>query len=232
MREVSHDGDRRPWLPRLHRRSIGWITRAILVCALLVGVVGIIHGDMTDYHVDVETLAVLAALTGIYAERYAAASERRRAAIAAVQKELEDNIVLLQRDPRFMPQDHDRPEPHLYPRVAVAAAEACLAQGALTEDVDVDRARALTHWRDSAETFNRGVNLMELLFFGLHLITPDQSVVMLRVDEELQGQREKMITETQAVHDALRLQPPPQPVGDSHTGDVLGAKQERRPKPA
>lgn len=68
----------------------------------------------------------------------------------------------------------------------------------------MDRAAALTRWRESAETFNRGVNLMELLFFGLHLITPDETDVMLRVNEELQAQRSKMIDQTRAVQDALR----------------------------
>jgi len=202
------------------------VTRIVLIGALLVGIAGIVHGGLTDYHVDVETLAVLAALTGIYAERYAAATERRRAAISAVEKELDDNISVLQNDSRFKPQDQEKPEPRLYPRVAVAAAEACLAQGALSDDGDVDRAAALSHWREGADTFNRGVNLMELLFFGLYLITPDEVNVMLRVDEELQARRNKIIDETRAVQDALRSALGQEQSAGSDTYDALRRESE------
>jgi hypothetical protein len=194
---------REGWIP--HSETwVGWVTRTALVGAFLVGVAGIVRAGPTDYHLDVETLAVFAALTGVYAERRAAAAERQRAAISAVLKELDDNISVLQNDPRFTPQDSKRPEPRLYPRVEVSAAEACLAQNALADSGDVNGATAaLSRWRERAETFNRGVNLMELLFFGLHLITPGEGHVMLRVDEELQAQLSEMISETRAIQDSL-----------------------------
>jgi hypothetical protein len=203
MIDAAHRPMREAWLPRLTKIWVGRVTRFLLIGAFLVGVTGIVRVGVSDYHLDVETLAVLAALTGVYAERRAAAVERRRTAIKAVQKELDDNIVLLGSDARFKPQDKAKPEPHLYPRVSITATEACLAQDALIEEDDAECAATLSSWRERAETFNRGVNLMELLFFGIHLIAPRETDIMLRVDDELQKRITEMIAETRNVRELL-----------------------------
>lgn len=186
----------------------GRVTLALLIGAFIVGITGmIVQTGRTDYHLIVESVAVLAGITGVYAERRAAAAERRQAAVRAVQKELDNNIELLERDVRFTPQDRVKPEPRLYPRVDVTAVEACLAQGALMDDEDAPRAQALDRWREQAETFNRGLNLTELLFYGLHLAAPDAGQVMVRVDDELQARRSEMATETRSTRDLLRSAP-------------------------
>lgn len=203
MTDLKRRSTREAWLPRVTKTWVGRVTGFLLIGAFLIGVAGIVRAGVTDYHLDVETVAVLAALTGVYAERRAAAAERRRTAVKAVQKELDDNVALLGSDARFRPQDKSRPQPHLYPRVSITATETCLAQDALTEDGDADRAATLSAWRERAETFNRGVNLMELLFFGIHLITPEETEIMLRVDDELQTRIAEMIVDTRTVRGLL-----------------------------
>jgi hypothetical protein len=193
-----------PLVARLVRVWSGRATLALLVAAFMVGLGGLIgDSDYTDYHLIVETLAVAAGITGVYAERRAAAVERRQVAVRAVQKELEDNIRLLRDDSRFQLAAGAVPGPRLYPRIGVNATDTSLAQDALAEDGDGDRAKALSEWREEAETFNRGLDLTELLFYGLQLSTLEHSEVMKRVDKELQGRREQMADETEAVHHAL-----------------------------
>lgn len=193
------------WLVKILRVWTGRVTFTLLLAALVVGITGLIRqSGPTDYHLLVETLAVLAGITGVYAERRAAAAERRHTAIWTVRKELEDNIKLLEKDARFEPQDGTKPEPRLYPRVDVTAADACLAQGALADDDDGFHAKVLASWRERAETFNRGLNLIELLFYGLQFTTVDTKQVITEIDEELQEKRSKMATETHEVQSALK----------------------------
>lgn len=189
---------------RLVRVWSGRMTLALLVGALLVGLLGIFgEAHYDDYHLIVESLAVAAGITGVFAERRAAAVERQQLAVGAVRKELEENIHLLQDDSRFQLAPGAVPGPRLYPRLGVSATDACLAQDALADDVDDHRSGALAVWREEAETFNRGLNLTELLFYGLLLSNLDHESVMKRVDGELQIRREQMAVETETAEHAL-----------------------------
>jgi len=192
---------RQTW--RLSQAWAGRVTLCLLLAAFVVGVLGVLRSSWTDNHLIVETIAVLAGITGVYAERRAAALERRRAAVKAVRKELEDNIDLLESDRRFEPQNHESPEPRMYPRLDLAAVDSCLAQGALVQDGDHARAVALNKWRDKADTFNRGLNLTEILFYGLHFAASESPRMMIAVDEELQSRRQDMTAETRVIRDLL-----------------------------
>jgi hypothetical protein len=191
-------------LARLVRVWSGRITLALLIGALVVGLLGIFgESHYGDYHLIVESLAVAAGITGVFAERRAAAVERQQIAVGAVHKELEDNIHLLKDDSRFQLAPGAVPGPRLYPRIGVSATDACLAQDALADDVDGNRAGALAVWREEAETFNRGLNLTELLFYGLLLSSLNHEGVMERVDDELQSRRQQMAVETETAQRAL-----------------------------
>lgn len=183
------------------------MTLGLLIGALLVGLFGIVgESHYGDYHLIVESLAVAAGITGVFAERRAAAVERQQIAVGAVRKELEDNIRLLQDDSRFQLASGAVPGPRLYPRIGISATDACLAQDALADDGDGNRAGALATWREEAETFNRGLNLTELLFYGLLLSNLDHEGVMERVDSELQSRRRQMAVETETAQCALASQ--------------------------
>jgi hypothetical protein len=181
---------------RLPRRWAGILTIALLIGAFAVGVVGILRAHQIQYHLVVETVAIVAGITGIYAERRAAAVERRRAAVGAVNDELDKNVAVLEDDKRFPQQSPTNPRPHRFPRLAVTAVETCLANGVLTEDGDSPRGDALRQWLEAARAFNRGLGVSELLFYGLHFAAPEQKQVMVKVDEELQRERHHMMTMT------------------------------------
>ncbi|MFL5833580.1 MAG: hypothetical protein ACJ76B_06340 [Solirubrobacterales bacterium] len=184
------------------------MTLGLLIGALLVGLLGIFgESHYRDYHLIVESLAVAAGITGVFAERRAAAVERQQVAVGAVRKELEDNIYLLQDDSRFQLAPGAVPGPRLYPRIGISATDACLAQDALAGDGDDNAAGALATWREEAETFNRGLNLTELLFYGLLLSNLNHDGVMERVDSELQTRRRQMVVETETAQCALNRQP-------------------------
>lgn len=187
-------------LARAFRVAIGYVTVILLALAFAAGVWGLsTEPGRTDFHLIVETFAVAAALTGLFAERVAARVERRHAAIRAVRKELVDNIELVERDPRFELQDARKPEPRIYPRVEVGATDACLAQAALTDDGDAERAAALTQWREQAQTFNRTLGVIELVCYGVSFANHDAAGIIIAADHELQEERTKIVTATQKV---------------------------------
>jgi hypothetical protein len=190
----------RGWLARTGRVSVGYATVVMLLCALATGVWGLgVKTRGIDYHLVVETIAVAAALTGVYAERIAGRVERRHAAVRAVRDELGDNIALLDHDPRFEPQDLRPPEPRIYPRLAVAAADACLAQAALTDDGDAQRTEELAHWREHAQTFNRTLSVIELVCYGVGFTDHDAQKVIAAADQELQEERAKIAKESRRI---------------------------------
>lgn len=190
----------RTWLAQAGRLSVGYVTVFLLLAALAVGIWGLsVKTRGVDFHLIVETIAVAAALTGVYAERIATRVERRHAAVRAVREELEDNIALLEGDPRFEPQNVGQPEPRIYPRLAVAAAESCLAQAALTDDGDAQRADELAQWREKAGTFNRTLGVIELVCYGVGFADHDAPKVITAADQELQEERGKMVLESRKV---------------------------------
>lgn|GEM_PF-5899874 len=182
------------------RQSIVLATVALLGFALVAGIWGLAGTTSgVDFHLVVETIAVAAALTGLYAERVAARVERRHTAMQAVRKELTDNVELVENDRRFEPQDPHRPEPRIYPRVEVAATDACLAQAALAEDRDAQRVQALANWREHARTFNRTLGVIELVCYGVSFANRKMLRVIVEADREVQEEREQMVAETMKV---------------------------------
>jgi hypothetical protein len=117
----------------------------------------------------VETLGLVAGLTGVLVERRTAARERRQLTIAALADELHKCVSVLN-DPRFAPRSTVALRPRVYPQLPVSATEAALISGALAERRDADLLRRLHAWRDDVKGFNRRLELTELRLFttGLH----------------------------------------------------------------
>lgn len=111
----------------------------------------------------VQTLGLLAGLTGILAERRAAARERRHLALVTLADELRRGISILN-DPQFAPSK-ETPRPRVYPRLPVSATDAALISGALAERSDGDLLRLLHNWRDEVKGFNRRLELTEIRIF-------------------------------------------------------------------
>lgn len=111
----------------------------------------------------VGVLGMLGGLTGILAERRAAARDRRRVVLATLADELERASAVLT-DPRLTPSGDTGPR--VYPRLPVSAIEAALTSGALTERGDTELLNHLHRWRDEAIGFNRRLEITEMRLLG------------------------------------------------------------------
>jgi len=111
----------------------------------------------------VQTLGLLAGLTGVLAERRAAARERRHLTLVTLMDELRRGVSILD-DPQFAPTK-ESPRPRVYPRLPVSATDAALISGALAERSDDGLLRLLHNWRDEVNGFNRRLELTEIRIF-------------------------------------------------------------------
>jgi len=111
----------------------------------------------------VQTLGLLAGLTGVLAERRAVARERRHLALVTLVDELRRSILILD-DPQFAPSK-ETPRPRVYSRLPVSATDAALISGALAKRSDDNLLRLLHSWRDEVNGFNRRLELTEVRIF-------------------------------------------------------------------
>ena len=112
----------------------------------------------------VQTLGLVAGVTGLLAERRAAARERRLLAIASLVDEFRKSAAILD-DPRFARRAEASPRPRVYPRLPISATDSAMISGALAEPGDAELLRRLHTWRDEVNGFNRRLDLTELRLF-------------------------------------------------------------------
>jgi hypothetical protein len=118
-----------------------------------------------EFEQAVQSLGLLAGLTGILAERRASARERRHHTLTALADELRRATSVL--DNLQFTQGTETLRPRVYPRLPVSATDAVLTSGALTERSDDDLFRLLHNWRDEVNGFNRRLELTEIRVFTL-----------------------------------------------------------------
>ncbi len=111
----------------------------------------------------VQMFGLLGGLTGVLAERRAAARERRHLALVTLVDELRRDTAILD-DSQFAPSK-ETPRPRVYPRLPVSATDAALTSGALAERGDDELLRILHNWRDEVNGFNRRLELTEIRVF-------------------------------------------------------------------
>jgi hypothetical protein len=145
------------------RLIITYGTFAALTVALLLGVAWYFDSPPGQhFEPAVNTLALLAGLTGIFAERWAAERERRDQAVSSIGTELRHNKELLD-DAAFQPTELNRRR--VYPRLMVSAVDSAFASGALSPRRDGDLIEALHRWRATVNAVNRRLDLTESLTF-------------------------------------------------------------------
>lgn len=125
---------------------------------------GIVSGS-SRFEPAVETLGLVAGLTGILAERLATARERRRLVIAGLVDEFRKTASILD-DPRFAPRAGRAARPQVYPRLPVSATDFAMTTGVLADRRDAELLRRLHAWRDEVNGFNRRLDLTELRTFA------------------------------------------------------------------
>lgn len=144
---------------------IAGITFGCVGVSAVVSVVWFLTGHGSGrFEPAVQTLCIVAGLTGVLAERRAVARERRDSALRSLADELRTCESILS-DPRLAPSPASPSQPRVYPRLPVSAADAALASGALSGERDAELVGRLHAWRDEVAGLNRRLELTELRIF-------------------------------------------------------------------
>ncbi|WP_231929655.1 hypothetical protein [Micromonospora inositola] len=112
----------------------------------------------------VQVMGLLAGITGIVAERWAANRERRAEALQAIGDELQANRKILT-SPPFAMGTNPPARRQVYPRMNLSAVNAALSSAVLSPGRDETFASLLHEWRNEAEIFNHQLSLAEILAF-------------------------------------------------------------------
>lgn len=149
------------------------VTYGLLAVAFGLGVVWFFWPDNSRWEPAVNSLTLVAGLTGIFVERLTSEAERRSEILRAVRDELEENQRLLA-DERFTATNGRRRQ--IYPRLVISAVDSALVSGILARQREAALADQLHRWRDTVNELNRRLDLTELRTFS-------ESIS----DEELEG---------------------------------------------
>ncbi|MFF7730018.1 hypothetical protein [Streptomyces sp. NPDC008001] len=151
------------FLGRLSRQFFAAATISCLLLAL--GICGwwlaVAQGRDGRFEPATSGLALVAAITGVYAERRAAARERRAQALHALADELAKNTELLTGG-GFAPLDRYAPKARVHPRLVQSATDAALVSGVFSGPGHAGLVALLHRWRDAVHDFNRRLDLTEL----------------------------------------------------------------------
>ncbi|MFB6726101.1 hypothetical protein ACFCV3_38375 [Kribbella sp. NPDC056345] len=147
-----------------HRRTVVTaISYGMLGLAFVLGVSWFLWPENSRWEPAVNSLTLVAGLTGIFVERLTAEAERRTEVLRAVGDELRENTRLLN-DDRFSPAAPATRQ--VYPRLVVSAVDLALVSGALGLHRDADLVGPLHRWRDTVHLFNRRLDLTEISTFS------------------------------------------------------------------
>jgi hypothetical protein len=127
----------------------------------------------------VESLGLLAGITGLVAERRVAAAEQRDRALAAVRNELNVNSRILDALAR---SSGSAPRREIYPRLYSSAVDAALSSAVLLPKRDELLSGNLHEWRNTVVTFNLRLAVAEILAF-----TAGSERVLSELHEVLHG---------------------------------------------
>ncbi|MER7244311.1 hypothetical protein [Kribbella sp. NPDC000426] len=145
------------------RTVVTVVTYGLLSVAFVLGIIWFFWPGNSRWEPAVNTLTLVAGLSGIFVERLTAEAERRTEVLRAVVDELQENTRLLN-DERFSP---DAPTSRqVYPRLVVSAVDLALVSGALGLHRDADLVGLLHRWRDTVHLFNRRLDLTEISTFS------------------------------------------------------------------
>lgn len=145
------------------RTVVTAVSYGLLALAFVLGVIWFISPNNARWEPAVNSLTLVAGLTGIFVERLTAEAERRTEVLRAVVNELRENTRLLG-DERFSPKAPTTRQ--VYPRLVVSAVDLALVSGALGLHRDAEVVGLLHRWRDTVHLFNRRLDLTEISTFS------------------------------------------------------------------
>lgn len=151
------------WVVERHvtvaRATVATVTYALLATAFVLGVLWFVLPGEPRWEPAVNSLTLVAGMTGLIVERLSSEAERHAQVLAAIRRELERNQAVLA-DNEFARGAEDRPRA-VFVRLAVSAVDAALVSGVLDRRRDTALVTALHRWRDTVQGFNRRLDLTE-----------------------------------------------------------------------
>lgn len=188
------------------RLAITVLTFGALAVALVLGIAWLFTspGDQR-WEPAVNTLALLAGITGIFAERWAAERERRLQAVESIRSELAHDSEVLD-DDAFSQEPSAFRRRRVYPRLVVSAVDSAFASGALSPRRDGELIAKLHAWRATVNTVNRRLDLTESLTFATSSADEVEAFnrALHRADGYLNGAR-ALLTDLQAYLDTKAI---------------------------
>lgn len=145
------------------RTVVTYGTYGLLALAFALGVAWFLWPANSRWEPAVNTLILVAGLTGILLDRLTREAERRAEVLGAVTDELAENQRLLA-DERFDAGQARRRR--VYPRLVVSAVDLALTSAVLARPADAELHRMLHRWRDTVHEFNRRLDLTEIRTFS------------------------------------------------------------------
>ena len=152
------------------RTVVTAVSYGLLGLAFVLGVIRFLWPGNARWEPAVNSLTLVAGLTGIFVERLSAEAERRTEVLRAVSDELQENTRLLS-DDRFSPGQRNHRQ--VFPRLVVSAVDLALVSGALGRHRDAELVGLLHRWRDTVHLFNRRLDLTEISTFS-NTISPQE----------------------------------------------------------
>jgi hypothetical protein len=140
------------------RSAIRLVTVAALLLALAVSILWWVDPQREWLQAPSTALVLIAAVAGIPADRWAAETQRRNRALAAIQQEIEQNRDILA-DDRFRSENQGVGQ--VYPRLILSAVDMAFIANALDTRRDLELRRCLLDWRNAAVDLNRRLDITE-----------------------------------------------------------------------
>jgi hypothetical protein len=163
-RRVAAAWSNRRWARR-RRVIVAVVTYALLAIAFVLGILWIL-GVGPEWEPWVNSLTLLAGVTGLIVERQNAETERRSELVASVVFELQQNRAIVERRLAGLRTGGQRAL-SVSPRLALSAVDAALASGVLSRAPDSALVEKLHRWRERVQGYNWRRDLTE---FELMLI--------------------------------------------------------------
>ncbi|MDU0290547.1 hypothetical protein [Saccharothrix longispora] len=139
------------------------LTFGALAVAMVLGVSWLVVSPPGErWEPAVNSLALLAGITGIFAERWAAQREQREQAIGSIKLEMARNRETLDGGEFGAATTPGR---RLYPRLIQSAVDSAFSSGALSPRRDAELIDLLHRWRSAVGSVNRRLEMTETLMF-------------------------------------------------------------------
>jgi hypothetical protein len=148
----------RRWARR-RRVTVAVVTYTLLGVAFVLGILWIL-GVGPEWEPWVNSLTLLAGVTGLIVERQNAETERRSELVASVIFELRQNRVIVERRLAGLRTGGERAL-SVSPRLALSAVDVALASGVLSRAPDSALVERLHRWRERVQGYNWRRDLTE-----------------------------------------------------------------------